>query len=299
MMLSELDVEALHSGPAFLTADTLGPLLDHCDALFGLSSLEEPLSPTSSVHSHHAPLPEAKGSDLMLPWLGASDLLDIEYPQEEDDALLAMDWVSEKLELNELDLDSLLDSSDDRPDSPDATLAPQPDPAEPQPDPAEPQSDPAEPQSDPAVPQSDPAALQTAPEAVVKSEPLELGSEVDLTELDSDSDSGIESSPPHTPQSCRSKPYSRSQPNAKPNRPVKTVERKMKKMEQNKTAATRYRQKKKVEQEELHTERLLLEKKNQELTERTQAISREIKYLKDLMEDVRRHHQNKSRTAAK
>ncbi|XP_033822570.1 cyclic AMP-dependent transcription factor ATF-4 [Periophthalmus magnuspinnatus] len=300
MMLSELDledVEALHSGSSFLTADTLGPLLDHCgEALLGLSSLEEPLSSISPVHSHHAPLPEAKASDLMLPWLGTSDLLDIECPQEED-ALLAMEWVSEKLELGELDLDSLLDSSDDCPDSPyspDAVPAPCP------------------------QPDLTPALTLESPEGAVKSEPLspalspELGSEVELgqdlvegpshSHSDSDSDSGIESSPPHTPQSCKSKPYSRPQPDTKPSRPlkpVKTVEKKLKKMEQNKTAATRYRQKKRVEQEELNAERLLLEQKNQELSERAQALSKEIQYLKDLMEEVRRHHQSKTRTATK
>ncbi|CAL9699791.1 unnamed protein product [Knipowitschia caucasica] len=271
MMLSELDledVEALHSGPSFLTADTLGPLLEHCDALFGLSSLEEPLSPS------HAPPPEAKASDLMLPWLGASDLLEVECPQEEDDALLAMEWVSEKLELPELDLDSLLDSSDD---CQDAVLTPEPHPEA----------------------------------AAVKSEPLSPSSgesPAERGDSDNDSvlDSGIESSPPHTPQSCRSTPYSRPQPDTKPPRAprprikgVKTVEKKLKKMEQNKTAATRYRQKKRVEQVDLNTELQQLEKRNQELTEKAQAISRELQYLRDLMEEVRRHHHNKSRTAAK
>uniref|UniRef100_A0A3B4B2C1 Cyclic AMP-dependent transcription factor ATF-4 n=1 Tax=Periophthalmus magnuspinnatus TaxID=409849 RepID=A0A3B4B2C1_9GOBI len=196
-----------------------------------------------------------------------------------------------------LDLDSLLDSSDDCPDSPyspDAVPAP--------------------------CPQPDLTSALTleSPEGAVKSEPLspalspELGSEVELgqdlvegpshSHSDSDSDSGIESSPPHTPQSCKSKPYSRPQPDTKPSRPlkpVKTVEKKLKKMEQNKTAATRYRQKKRVEQEELNAERLLLEQKNQELSERAQALSKEIQYLKDLMEEVRRHHQSKTRTATK
>lgn len=315
MMLSELDledVEALHLGPSFLTADTLGPLLDHCeDALFGLSSLEEapasgPLSPSSPVHSLHASFSEAKGSDLMLPWFGASELLDIQCPQEEDEALLAMEWVSEKLELGELDLDSLLDSSDDCPESPEAQLDPCP------------QSDQINSSTtESALPLTADQAMSSEPpvttEEAVKSEPLspahslELGSEVDLSEKtsrsqsDSDSDSGIESSPPHTPQSCRSKPYSRPQPDGKPPRTKapKSVDRKLKKMEQNKTAATRYRQKKRVEQEELNTEMLQLEQRNQELKERAQAISREIQYLQDLMEEVRRHHQNKRGTAAK
>lgn len=307
MMLSELDledVEALHLEPSFLTADTLGPLLDHCeDALFSLASLEEaptsrPASPSSSpAHSRHASLSEAKTSELMLPWFGAGELLDIRSPQGEDDALLAMEWVSEKLELGELDLDSLLDS--DCPESPETQLSPCPLPDLP-----------------PLIEEE--VAVKSED---VKSEPvspapcLELGGEVDLPEktgrsqsdCDSDSamDSGIESSPPHTPQSSspphRTTPYDRPQPDRKPLRAKapKSAERKQKKMEQNKTAATRYRQKKRVEQEELNIERLQLEQRNKELNERAQAISREIQYLQDLMEEVRRHHQSKKGTAAK
>ncbi|KAK7929408.1 hypothetical protein WMY93_005803 [Mugilogobius chulae] len=199
-MLSELDledVEALHSGTSFLTADTLGPLLDHCDVLFGLSSLEEPLSPSSPVHSHHAPLPEAKASDLMLPWLGASDLLDMECPQEEDDALLAMEWVSEKLELNELDLDSLLDSSDDSPECPDSP-SPEPSPCpKPEPSPC--------PKPEPSpCPKPEASSPESCAVAVVKSEPQEPADTPGRSHTDSDSDSGIDSSPPHSPQSCRS-----------------------------------------------------------------------------------------------
>lgn len=289
-MQSDMDLEdvvALHLGPSFLTADTLGPLLDHCeDALFDLSSLEEAstsgsLSPCPPVHSHQTALSEAKGSDLMLPWF-ASDLLDIECPQGEGDALLAMEWVSEKMELGDLDLDSLLDS-DECPESPAAQPAPcdQPD------------------LSSGDDPKESELPVKSEPQSPAHS--LELGSEVYLSEKsDCDSDSGIESSPPHTPQSGRSKPYSRPQPDCKPPRAKapKTVEKKLKKMEQNKTAATRYRQKKRVEQEELNAEMQLLEQRNQELKEKAQAISREIQYLQDLMEEVRRHHQNKRGTAA-
>lgn len=319
MMLSELDledVEALHLEPSFLTADTLGPLLDHCkDALFGLSSLEEAPtsqlnSPSSPVHAHHASLSEAKGSDLMLPWFGASDLLDIQCPQEEDDSLLAMEWVSEKLELGELDLDSLLDSSDDCPECPGVQLGPCPQPDLLSRSSSSSLTELELPLTEGEAKKSDVLLIS---EEAVKSEPLspahslELGSEVDLSEKtscsqsDCDSDSGIESSPPHTPQSCRSKPYTRPLQDSKPPRAKapKSVEKKLKKMEQNKTAATRYRQKKRVEQEELNSERLQLEQKNQELKDRAQAISREIQYLQDLMEEVRRHHQNKRGTAAK
>ncbi|KAF3687981.1 Cyclic AMP-dependent transcription factor ATF-4 [Channa argus] len=130
---------------------------------------------------------------------------------------------------------------------------------------------------------------------------------------DCDSDSGIESavgspprlaSPPPTPSSTagssRTKPYSKpkptipSSPSAKASRvksvsgTPKVVEKKLKKMEQNKTAATRYRQKKRVEQDLLKTECDELEKRNHELMEKAESISREIQYLKDLMEEVRK-----------
>lgn len=304
-MLSELDledVEALQLEPLFLTADTLGPLLDHCeDALFSLASLEEaptsrPPSPSSPAHSHRASLSEAKASELMLPWFGAGELLDIQSPHGEDDALLAMEWVSEKLELGELDLDSLLDS--DCPKSPETQLSPCP-----------------LPDLSPLIEEVSVKSKDVKSEPVSPSPCLELGSEVDLPEktsrsqndCDSDSalDSGIESSAPHTPQSSslsyQTTPYNRPQPDRKPPRAKapKSADRKLKKMEQNKTAATRYRKKKRVEQEELNAEQLQLEQRNKELNERAQAISREIQYLKDLMEEVRRHHQSKKGTAAK
>lgn len=136
---------------------------------------------------------------------------------------------------------------------------------------------------------------------------------------DSDSDSGIESigssptrlpSPPSTPSptagSSRTKPYSKPQATAASTTSAKIskvklvsgapklVEKKLKKMEQNKTAATRYRQKKRFEQEKLSTELEGLEKRNSELTEKAESISREIKYLKDLMEEVRKHRRGKT-----
>ncbi|XP_035259788.1 cyclic AMP-dependent transcription factor ATF-4 [Anguilla anguilla] len=103
--------------------------------------------------------------------------------------------------------------------------------------------------------------------------------------------------PPPTPRAAsRSKPYSivsKSEPAAKPGKvksasgaPV-VVEKKLKKMEQNKTAATRYRQKKRVEQESLSDECSRLEQRNRELTEKADSISKEIQYLKDLIEEVR------------
>ncbi len=62
--------------------------------------------------------------------------------------------------------------------------------------------------------------------------------------------------------------------------------RKTKKRDQNKRAATRYRQKKRSEQELLEEEREILEKTNKDLTEKVDSISREIKYLKDLLSEV-------------
>lgn len=133
---------------------------------------------------------------------------------------------------------------------------------------------------------------------------------------DWDSDSGIESigssptrlpSPPSTPSptagSSRTKPYSKPQASTTSVKiskvklvsgAPKLVEKKLKKMEQNKTAATRYRQKKRFEQEKLSTELEGLEKRNSELTEKAESISREIKYLKDLMEEVRKHRRGKT-----
>lgn len=140
---------------------------------------------------------------------------------------------------------------------------------------------------------------------------------------DCDSDSGIESvadSPPHLPSppptpspaagSSRTKPYSKSEPtsasspSAKASRvksvsgAPKVVEKKLKKMEQNKTAATRYRQKKRVEQDLLNDECDELEKRNCELAEKAESISREIQYLKDLMEEVRKHRRGKTSSVA-
>ncbi|KAF5928103.1 hypothetical protein HPG69_017643 [Diceros bicornis minor] len=66
------------------------------------------------------------------------------------------------------------------------------------------------------------------------------------------------------------------------------LDKKLKKMEQNKTAATRYRQKKRAEQEALTGECKELEKKNEALKERADALAKEIQYLKDLIEEVRK-----------
>ncbi|XP_060939484.1 cyclic AMP-dependent transcription factor ATF-4 [Limanda limanda] len=142
---------------------------------------------------------------------------------------------------------------------------------------------------------------------------------------DCDVDSGIDSlagSPPRLPSpsptlssttgSSRTKPYTKPEPTASSSSSPsakaakvksvsgapKVVEKKLKKMEQNKTAATRYRQKKRVETDLLSIECDELEQRNQELEEKAESISREIQYLKDLMEEVRKRR-NKSISAAK
>ncbi|KAI5613622.1 cyclic AMP-dependent transcription factor ATF-4 isoform X1, partial [Silurus asotus] len=137
------------------------------------------------------------------------------------------------------------------------------------------------------------------------------------------SDSGFESvsgSPPRvqspvpSPKSAgvsRTKPYSKTDPDAVINvgkvktvsgttKQTRPVEKKLKKMEQNKTAATRYRQKKRVEQESLTVECAELEKRNRELEDKADSISREIQYLKDLIEEVRsaKNRKNKSKATS-
>uniref|UniRef100_G3Q8K3 Cyclic AMP-dependent transcription factor ATF-4 n=1 Tax=Gasterosteus aculeatus aculeatus TaxID=481459 RepID=G3Q8K3_GASAC len=109
---------------------------------------------------------------------------------------------------------------------------------------------------------------------------------------------------PPTAGSSRTKPYSKPEPSSTTKTPkVKSVsgapkvEKKLKKMEQNKTAATRYRQKKRVEQDLLNTECEELEKRNGELSDKADSISREIQYLKDLMEEVRKRRVKSSSVA--
>jgi cyclic AMP-dependent transcription factor ATF-4 len=138
-------------------------------------------------------------------------------------------------------------------------------------------------------------------------------------EQSDDSDSGIDSvsgSPPHHPSpspsiagSSRTKPYSKPEPETTSPTTLsgkvksvsgapKVVEKKLKKMAQNKTAATRYRQKKKSEQEVLSAECSELEQRNHELAEKADGISREIQYLRDLMEEVRSAKNRKKTTVS-
>lgn len=130
----------------------------------------------------------------------------------------------------------------------------------------------------------------------------------------SDNDSGIcmspesyPGSPQHSPSTSRASP-TRSLPSPgvscgsarrKPYDPPgekmvvakvkgEKLDKKLKKMEQNKTAATRYRQKKRAEQEALTGECKELEKKNEALKEKADSLAKEIQYLKDLIEEVRK-----------
>lgn len=118
------------------------------------------------------------------------------------------------------------------------------------------------------------------------------------------------SSKPYQANSSRTRPYAvpsrttRPKPSldpvvvpsapAVPKARSRVIEKKQRKMEQNKTAATRYRQKKRVEQESLQAECSRLEERNQELAEKADSITKEIQYLKELMEEVRVAKQQKA-----
>ncbi|KAF4111767.1 cyclic AMP-dependent transcription factor ATF-4 isoform X1 [Onychostoma macrolepis] len=329
------DVGALFLGPSSLMADPFGPLLDEDEESALSEGSSSPLSSSytesSSSFSLLSPSRPAsvgcKSELLSLSWLTAQT-----EPEQSKagDAFSGMDWMTEKLDLNDFDLDSLIGScdSDEPPSSPEELLAC-----------LDTDMD-LDLDSLPfgsselglALP---PLPLDLQEPVEVKSEPLspdptntlELGSEVSVlqtTEImltpshivlllapkedPSDSDSGISVSgsdpePEPSPKpagSSRTKPYSRPDPDAVKATPgaPKVVEKKLKKMEQNKTAATRYRQKKRSEQETLNSECTDLENRNQQLREKAEAISREIRYLKDLMEEVRSAKDRRSKAKA-
>uniref|UniRef100_A0A673N0N5 Cyclic AMP-dependent transcription factor ATF-4 n=1 Tax=Sinocyclocheilus rhinocerous TaxID=307959 RepID=A0A673N0N5_9TELE len=75
---------------------------------------------------------------------------------------------------------------------------------------------------------------------------------------------------------------------------VVVEKKKLKKMEQNKTAATRYRQKKRAEQEALQSECAALEERNEELAEKAESLTKEIQYLKELMDEVKRARESRN-----
>lgn len=115
--------------------------------------------------------------------------------------------------------------------------------------------------------------------------------------------------PPPSPRSrsSRAKPY--SPPESKPTQnqqefftgriksasgPKVVVQKKLKKMEQNKTAATRYRHKKRAENDAIQTECMALEERNRELVEKADSITKEIRYLKELMEEVKKAREGRA-----
>lgn len=397
MTLSQLaleDVEALCSETSFLMADPAGPLLDQDDKDAALFSLKEeapqspPLLSSSPSHSlspheflfctppssasppspplgHSATLAEKAGAEsLFMPWLSGGSLLDAEDATDDckDDAFVGMEWMAEKIDLSELDLDSLIGScsSDVLPNSPEVLLPSLDPPMDLDLDPfpaatpslsasvelvleedtetVDTESEPLRPAVCPSPPApAEPSDLldeeQTAADLLASLPPagsivvvladekqplLHHSVQVSPSASEWDSDSGIESlgssptrilslpvAPDPTAGSSRTKPYARPQSAAAvskikqgPPGAPKLVEKKLKKMEQNKTAATRYRHKKRIEQDLLNTELEELEKKNGELAEKAESISREIKYLKDLMEEVRKHHRGKTSSTA-
>lgn len=105
------------------------------------------------------------------------------------------------------------------------------------------------------------------------------------------------------PKPSRSRPYPTAGPPSPSGscvkiRPTpKAKGKKLKKMQQNKTAATRYRQKKKLQKEDLLEEHSILERKNVKLREEAESMAREIKYLKELMEEVRQTRMRKGLSA--
>ncbi|XP_016364926.1 cyclic AMP-dependent transcription factor ATF-4-like isoform X1 [Sinocyclocheilus rhinocerous] len=315
------DVGALILGPSSLMADPFGPLLDEDEESALSEGSSSPLSSSSSL----SPLSPSRHASVGC----KSELLTLSWPPQTEPeqskaggVFSGMDWMTEKLDLNDFDLDSLIGScdSDEPPGSPEELLAcldtdmdldldslpfgstelglaltfdlPLPEPAQ------------------------EPVEMTSEPPSPDPSFTLELGSEVSVLPLapphmtpteeargsdSSDSDSGISVSgsdpePSPTPAgSSRTKPYSRPEPGAGA---PKVVEKKLKKMEQNKTAATRYRQKKRTEQETLSSECAELETRNRQLQEKAESISREIRYLKDLMEEVRASKHRRSKAKA-
>ncbi|CAI9619059.1 unnamed protein product [Staurois parvus] len=113
--------------------------------------------------------------------------------------------------------------------------------------------------------------------------------------------SSVQSSP-RSPISERPKPYDLPSKDKEVLAKVKTVgqprvDKKKKKMEQNKTAATRYRQKKKAEQEAISEQCRELEQRNDSLTEKADSLAKEIQYLKDLIEEVRKAKSKRAKSS--
>uniref|UniRef100_A0A8C6SB77 Cyclic AMP-dependent transcription factor ATF-4 n=1 Tax=Neogobius melanostomus TaxID=47308 RepID=A0A8C6SB77_9GOBI len=357
------DMEALLWGPSSPMADPMGSIFVHLDKeQRGENSFEGSASPASPLNSslssssspppfysppHSSPanlLGDKPRSDLLsIPWLDHPDLISLYVFAE--NAFEDLDWMAERVDLSEFDLDSLIGScspSEDSPSSPEDLLASLDCSMEFDPYPVTTFSSPLHTSFVPSTP---PCVPEPQEELEIKSEPaspepsspaytLELGSEVDVSESEVEvtevkpvvaavipqiprfvvslsptrivlvlapkEELGIDttiattevSEPAPPTRSPRSRPY--PEPKYKAGQsspregPTKGTERqKAQKMEQNKTAATRYRQKKRAEQDLLLDEYAVLERKNVELTEKAESMAREIKYLKELMEEVR------------
>ncbi|XP_037074625.1 activating transcription factor of chaperone-like [Pollicipes pollicipes] len=90
--------------------------------------------------------------------------------------------------------------------------------------------------------------------------------------------------PPAKRRQARPRPYDKPT-----RRQVTEQERRERKKEQNKTAATRYRQKKKEEQELACTDQEVLQARNSQLKERVNTLTRELAYLRHLMQEVAKY----------
>jgi len=90
-----------------------------------------------------------------------------------------------------------------------------------------------------------------------------------------------------SPISSTSHSYSSSSPGV-PYSVETRVDRKLKKKEQNKTAALRYRNKKREEKGVTYSEVEELEQKNAKLQARADDLTKEINYLKSLLEEIKR-----------
>jgi len=88
-------------------------------------------------------------------------------------------------------------------------------------------------------------------------------------------------SPSRRRQNRPPRPYDKQQ-----RRQVTEEERRERKKEQNKTAATRYRRKKKEEQEGNCMDLDVLESRNKSLKDRVSTLTREVSYLRHLMQEV-------------
>lgn len=96
-------------------------------------------------------------------------------------------------------------------------------------------------------------------------------------------------------EKARSAPYTvrTSTPSPAANPHKSKANRRERKKEQNRTAALRYREKKRSEQDVLQQEADELVEKNKALSDKVDSISREIKYLKDLMAEVEKARSRK------